>query len=71
MAIFPQGRTKVIDRARGGEKRLLEALARKLEDDYSVWHNIPITDAGIRRWITRCWPPDLPIRQSRRSWQRI
>ena len=46
MAIFPQGRTKVIDRARGGEKRLLEALARKLEDDYSVWHNIPIMGSG-------------------------
>ncbi|MEJ8838235.1 3'-5' exonuclease [Ramlibacter sp. AN1133] len=46
MAIFPQGKTKVIDRTRGGEKRLLEALARTLEDDYTVWHNIPIMGSG-------------------------
>ena len=46
MAIFPQGKTKVIERARGGEKRLLEALARTLEDDYTVWHNIPIMGSG-------------------------
>jgi hypothetical protein len=46
VAVFPQGKTRVVDRARGGEKRLLEALARKLEDDYTVWHNIPIMGSG-------------------------
>lgn len=42
MAIFPQGRTRIRERVRGGERRLFEALARALEDDYTVWHNIPI-----------------------------
>jgi hypothetical protein len=46
VAIFPQGKTKALDRARGGERRVLEALARKLEDDYTVWHNIPIMGSG-------------------------
>jgi hypothetical protein len=46
VAIFPQGKTRVIERSRGGERRLLEALARKLEDDYTVWHNIPIMGSG-------------------------
>jgi hypothetical protein len=42
LAIFPQGKTRVRDRVRGGERRVFEALARHLEDDYTVWHNIPI-----------------------------
>lgn len=46
MAIFPQGKTKVRERANAGEKRVLDALARHLEDDYTVWHNIPIMGSG-------------------------
>ena len=46
MAIFPQGKTKVRDRANAGEKSVLDALARYLEDDYAVWHNIPILGSG-------------------------
>lgn len=42
MAVFPQGKSRIRDRIRGGEKRVFEALARQLEDDYTVWHNIPI-----------------------------
>lgn len=42
MAVFPQGKTRIRERTRGGEKKLFEALARHLEDDYTVWHNIPI-----------------------------
>ncbi|WP_077739041.1 DUF4303 domain-containing protein [Mycolicibacterium boenickei] len=30
-----------------------------------------ITAAATRRSTTRCWPPGLPTRQSRRSWQTI
>lgn len=46
MAIFPQGKTKVLSRATAGEKDVLQALARHLEDDYAVWHNIPIMGSG-------------------------
>jgi hypothetical protein len=46
LAIFPQGKTKVRERTRGGEHRLAEALARYLEDDYTVWHNVPIMGSG-------------------------
>jgi hypothetical protein len=42
VAVFPQGKTRIRERVRGGERRVFEALARHLEDDYSVWHNIPI-----------------------------
>lgn len=42
MAVFPQGKTRIRDRIRGGERRVFEALARQLEDDYTVWHNVPI-----------------------------
>jgi hypothetical protein len=42
VAVFPQGKTRIRDRVRGGERRVFEALARQLEDDYTVWHNIPI-----------------------------
>jgi hypothetical protein len=42
VAVFPQGKTRVRERANAGEKRVLDALARHLEDDYAVWHNIPI-----------------------------
>jgi hypothetical protein len=36
----------VRERANAGEKRVLDALARHLEDDYAVWHNIPIMGSG-------------------------
>jgi hypothetical protein len=42
VAVFPQGKTRIRERVRGGERRVFEALARQLEDDYTVWHNIPI-----------------------------
>jgi len=46
VAIFPQGKTRVRNRANAGEKDVLDALARNLEDDYTVWHNIPIMGSG-------------------------
>jgi hypothetical protein len=46
VAIFPQGKTRVRERVRSGENRVFEALARYLEDDYTVWHNIPIMGSG-------------------------
>jgi hypothetical protein len=46
VAIFPQGKTKVRGRVHSGEGRVFEALARHLEDDYTVWHNIPIMGSG-------------------------
>jgi hypothetical protein len=36
----------VRERANAGEKRVLDSLARHLEDDYAVWHNIPIMGSG-------------------------
>jgi hypothetical protein len=46
VAVFPQGKTRVRERALPSEKRVLDALARHLEDDYAVWHNIPIMGSG-------------------------
>ena len=47
MAIFPQGYTRTLERARrvrdgGAEVRVLEQLHRCLEDDYLVWHNVAV-----------------------------
>ena len=42
MAIFPQGLTNVDQRCNAGERRVLHQLKRCLEDDYLVWHNVPI-----------------------------
>lgn len=42
MAIFPQGLTRVDKRCNAGERRVLHQLKRCLEDDYIVWHDIPI-----------------------------
>ena len=47
MAIFPQGFSSTKARAQrardgGAEARVLEQLHRCLEDDYLVWHNVPI-----------------------------
>ena len=42
MAIFPQGLTNVDQRCNPGERRVLHQLKRCLEDDYLVWHNVPV-----------------------------
>jgi hypothetical protein len=42
MAIFPQGVTQVERRCNAGERRVVVQLKRCLEDDYLVWHDIPI-----------------------------
>ncbi len=45
MAVFPQGLTHVDARCNAGERRVLHQIKRCLEDDYLVWHDIPI---GLR-----------------------
>lgn len=42
MAIFPQGLSQVDARCNAGERRVLHQLKRCLEDDYIVWHDVPI-----------------------------
>ena len=42
MAIFPQGVTHIDQRCNAGERRVLHQLKRCLEDDYIVWHDVPI-----------------------------
>ncbi len=42
MAVFPQGLSHVDQRCNAGERRVLHQLKRCLEDDYIVWHDIPI-----------------------------
>ncbi|HRD97152.1 MAG TPA: NERD domain-containing protein/DEAD/DEAH box helicase [Rubrivivax sp.] len=42
MALFPQGLTQIAQRCNAGERRVLHQLKRCLEDDYLVWHDIPI-----------------------------
>ena len=42
MAVFPQGLSQVDARCNAGERRVLHQLKRCLEDDYLVWHDIPI-----------------------------
>ncbi len=42
MAVFPQGLTHVDARCNAGERRVLHQIKRCLEDDYLVWHDIPI-----------------------------
>jgi hypothetical protein len=42
MALFPQGLTQVDQRCNAGERRVLHQLKRCLEDDYIVWHDVPI-----------------------------
>lgn len=42
MAIFPQGLSHVDARCNPGERRVLHQLKRCLEDDYLVWHDVPI-----------------------------
>ncbi len=42
MALFPQGLNNVDARCNAGERRVLHQLKRCLEDDYIVWHDVPI-----------------------------
>ena len=42
MALFPQGLSHVDARCTPGERRVLHQLKRCLEDDYIVWHDVPI-----------------------------
>lgn len=42
MALFPQGLTQVDARCNPGERRVLHQLKRCLEDDYLVWHDLPL-----------------------------
>jgi Nuclease-related domain/AAA domain/UvrD-like helicase C-terminal domain len=42
MAQFPQGLSAIDARCNAGERRVLHQLKRCLEDDYLVWHDIPI-----------------------------
>ncbi|HSI49579.1 MAG TPA: NERD domain-containing protein/DEAD/DEAH box helicase [Ideonella sp.] len=42
MAIFPQGLSNVDSRCNTGERRVLNQLKRCLDDDYLVWHNVPV-----------------------------
>jgi hypothetical protein len=42
MALFPQGLGQIDARCNAGERRVLQQLKRCLEDDYLVWHDIPI-----------------------------
>lgn len=51
MAIFPQGVSNIAARCRntedgGAERRVLQQLQRCLEDDYLVWHNVPVGNKG-------------------------
>jgi hypothetical protein len=42
MAQFPQGYRSIDARCSAGERRVLQQLQRCLEDDYLVWHDLPI-----------------------------
>ncbi|MBL8289259.1 MAG: NERD domain-containing protein [Rubrivivax sp.] len=42
MALFPQGLTNVDERCNAGERRVLQQLKRCLDDDYIVWHDVPV-----------------------------
>jgi len=42
VAIFPQGLTHVDARCNAGERRVLHQLKRCLEDDYIIWHDVPL-----------------------------
>jgi len=46
MALFPQGLTQIDKRCNAGERRVLHQLKRCLEDDYIVWHDVPLGPAA-------------------------
>ena len=45
MAKFPQSLSHIDSRCNAGERRVLQQLKRCLEDDYLVWHDVPV---GLR-----------------------
>ena len=47
MALFPQGLSNIDQRCNAGERRVLHQLKRCLEDDYLVWHNVPVGTKGL------------------------
>jgi hypothetical protein len=53
MALFPQGLSHIDARCNPGERRVLQQLKRCLEDDYIVWHDVPIGP--------RAYQPDFVI----------
>jgi superfamily I DNA/RNA helicase len=56
MAQAPQGLSAIDARCNAGERRVLHQLKRCLEDDYLVWHDIPIQsmgEEGFRRFNWR------------------
>ncbi|HEY4066382.1 MAG TPA: nuclease-related domain-containing protein [Burkholderiaceae bacterium] len=59
MALFPQGLSHVDARCNPGERRVLHQLKRCLEDDYLVWHDVPIGP--------RACQPDFVILSPRRG----
>ena len=58
MATFPQGFEAISKRCNTGERKVLHALKR-LEDDYCVWHNVPLGPKGRQ--------PDFVILNPRRG----
>ena len=59
MATFPQGFDAISKRCNAGERKVLNALKRCLEDDYCVWHNVPLGPKGRQ--------PDFVILNPRRG----
>lgn len=59
MATFPQGFDAINKRCNTGERKVLHALKRCLEDDYCVWHNVPLGPKGRQ--------PDFVILNPRRG----
>jgi hypothetical protein len=48
MAQFPQGYRSIDARCNAAERRVLHQLRRCLEDDYLIWHDLPIGPHGRR-----------------------
>ncbi|MDO9005038.1 MAG: 3'-5' exonuclease [Aquabacterium sp.] len=48
MALFPQGLSHVDKRCNPGERRVLNQIKRCLEDDYLVWHDIPVGPKALQ-----------------------
>ena len=48
MAVFPQGLGNVDSRCNGGERAVLHQLKRCLDDDYLVWHDVPLGPRKIQ-----------------------
>ena len=59
MATFPQGFDAIDKSCNTGERKVLHTLKRCLEDDYCVWHNVPLGPKGRQ--------PDFVILNPRRG----